>query len=69
MTDLIRVLICDDHYVVRQGLATLLAPRNGMEVVGEAANLMSQKHQRAAEMWPFLLDGNYSHHLTLLECV
>ena len=37
MTDLIRVLIADDHYVVRQGLATLLAPRNGMEVVGEAA--------------------------------
>ena len=38
MTDLIRVLIADDHYVVRQGLAALLAPRNGMEVVGEAAN-------------------------------
>jgi NarL family two-component system response regulator LiaR len=37
MTDLIRVLIADDHYVVRQGLAALLAPRNGMEVVGEAA--------------------------------
>jgi NarL family two-component system response regulator LiaR len=38
MTDLIRVLIADDHYVVRQGLAALLAPRNGTEVVGEAAN-------------------------------
>ena len=37
MTDLIRVLIADDHYVVRQGLAALLTPRNGMEVVGEAA--------------------------------
>ena len=37
MTDLIRILIADDHFVVRQGLATLLAPRNGMEVVGEAA--------------------------------
>jgi DNA-binding NarL/FixJ family response regulator len=37
MTELIRVLIADDHYVVRQGLAALLAPRNGMEVVGEAA--------------------------------
>ena len=37
MSDLIRVLIADDHYVVRQGLAALLAPRNGMEVVGEAA--------------------------------
>ena len=38
MTDLIRILIADDHYVVRQGLAALLSPRNGMEVVGEAAN-------------------------------
>jgi NarL family two-component system response regulator LiaR len=38
MSDLIRVLIADDHFVVRQGLATLLVARNGMEVVGEAAN-------------------------------
>lgn len=37
MTDVIRVLIADDHFVVRQGLATLLVGRNGMEVVGEAA--------------------------------
>ena len=26
MTDLIRILIADDHFVVRQGLATLLVP-------------------------------------------
>ena len=37
MPELIRVLIADDHYVVRQGLATLLVARNGMQVVGEAA--------------------------------
>jgi NarL family two-component system response regulator LiaR len=37
MGDLIRVLIADDHFVVRQGLAALLSPRNGMEVIGEAA--------------------------------
>lgn len=37
MTALIRVLVADDHYIVRQGLATLLVPRNGMQVVGEAA--------------------------------
>jgi NarL family two-component system response regulator LiaR len=37
MNDLIRVLIADDHFVVRKGLVTLLVPRNGMEVVGEAA--------------------------------
>jgi NarL family two-component system response regulator LiaR len=34
----IRILIVDDHVVVRQGLAAILTPRNGMEVVGEAAN-------------------------------
>ncbi|MFN8484693.1 MAG: response regulator transcription factor [Anaerolineae bacterium] len=38
MSELIRVMIADDHFVVRQGLATLLVPRNGMQVVGEAAN-------------------------------
>ena len=38
MTDLIRILIADDHFVVRQGLASLLFPRNDMQVVGEAAN-------------------------------
>jgi NarL family two-component system response regulator LiaR len=37
MSDLIRVLIADDHYVVRQGLTALLSPRNSMKVVGEAA--------------------------------
>ena len=37
MSDLIRILIADDHYVVRQGLVALLVPRNGMEVVGEAS--------------------------------
>ena len=37
MSELIRILIADDHFVVRQGLVALLVPRNGMEVVGEAA--------------------------------
>lgn len=37
MENLIRILIADDHFVVRQGLTTLLINRNGMEVVGEAA--------------------------------
>ena len=36
MTELIRILIADDHMVVRRGLRSLLTPRNGMEVVGEA---------------------------------
>lgn len=38
MSDLIRILVADDHLVVRRGLCSLLIPRNGMEVVGEAAD-------------------------------
>lgn len=38
MTDLIRVLVVDDHMVVREGLCALLIPYNGMEMVGEAAD-------------------------------
>ena len=38
MSDLIKILIVDDHMVVREGLCALLTPRNGMEVVGEAAD-------------------------------
>jgi len=38
MNDLIKILIVDDHLVVRKGLSALLTPRNGMEVVGEAVD-------------------------------
>jgi NarL family two-component system response regulator LiaR len=38
MSELIRVLIADDHHVVRQGLAAMLVARNQMQVVGEARN-------------------------------
>ena len=38
MSDLLRILIADDHMVVRRGLRSLLTPRNGMKVVGEAAD-------------------------------
>jgi NarL family two-component system response regulator LiaR len=34
----IRVLIADDHAIVREGLRTLLAGERGMELVGEAAD-------------------------------
>lgn len=34
----IRVLVVDDHPVVRQGLRSFLASREGIEVVGEAAD-------------------------------
>ena len=38
MSDLIRVLVADDHPVVRQGLVSIITPGHGMQVVGEAAN-------------------------------
>jgi DNA-binding NarL/FixJ family response regulator len=38
VTDPIRVLIADDHAVVREGLRTFLDLQDGIEVVGEAAD-------------------------------
>jgi NarL family two-component system response regulator LiaR len=38
MTDTIRILIADDHTLVRAGLRALIGTEPGMEVVGEAAD-------------------------------
>lgn len=38
MDEPIRILIADDHPVVREGLGALLLPRNGMQVIGQASN-------------------------------
>lgn len=38
MSDSIRVLVCDDHAMVRSGLRLLLETDPGIEVVGEAAD-------------------------------
>ena len=37
MTD-IRILVVDDHAVVREGLRALIGVQKGMQVVGEAAD-------------------------------
>ena len=36
--DKIKILIADDHAIVRMGLVTLLGAQDGFEVVGEASN-------------------------------
>ncbi len=46
-----RVLIVDDHEVVREGLRTLLTRRDGMEVVGQAGSVQ-EAITEAAKMKP-----------------
>jgi DNA-binding NarL/FixJ family response regulator len=45
---MIRVLIVDDHAVVREGLRTFLSLQDGMEVVGEAADGVEALEQEEA---------------------
>jgi YesN/AraC family two-component response regulator len=40
MADKIRILICDDHAIVREGLRALISNETDMEVVAEASNGM-----------------------------
>ncbi|SNT43967.1 DNA-binding response regulator, NarL/FixJ family, contains REC and HTH domains [Asanoa hainanensis] len=51
MTDRIRVLVVDDHAMVRQGLRSFLEVQDDLEVVGEAAD-GSEAVSRAAELLP-----------------
>ena len=51
MADAIRVLIVDDHAVVREGLRTFLQLQDGIDVVGEAAD-GEQAVQQAAALAP-----------------
>ena len=36
---MIRVLICDDHLIVRQGIKQILAEAEDLRVMGEAAKI------------------------------
>ena len=46
-----RVLLCDDHEVVREGLRTMLSRRQDMAVVGEAGT-MQEAIETAAKAKP-----------------
>jgi NarL family two-component system response regulator LiaR len=57
MTETIRVLVADDHHVVRKALCNLIASEPGMEIVGEAADGLEAVHQmRALQPDVLLLD-------------
>ncbi len=62
MEHAIRVLIADDHGVVREGLRAVLSPEPDMEVVGEAAT-GKEVVERAAELRPevILMDIQMPH--------
>ena len=38
MSESIRILIADDHQLVRQGLLAMLSVKPGIEVIGQAEN-------------------------------
>ncbi len=50
----IRILLADDHTLVRRGIAQLLSMESDMEVVGEAADGL-EAYVRAAELRPDVL--------------
>ncbi len=57
MAETIRILIADDHAIVRKGLQTLIASEAGMEIVGEAADGVAVVQQaRALQPDVILLD-------------
>jgi DNA-binding NarL/FixJ family response regulator len=55
MPDMIKILIADDHPVVRQGLKQVLADEVDMKVAGEAANANEVLEKVRREPWDIVL--------------
>ena len=47
----IRVLIAEDHTIVREGLKALLAARSGIDVIAEVGNATPLEHVRPILTW------------------
>ena len=57
MSELIRILIADDHAIVREGLRSLIATEPGMELLGEASDgIQAVDKARALQPDVILLD-------------
>ncbi|MNH72495.1 Oxygen regulatory protein NreC [compost metagenome] len=56
---MIRILVVDDHIVVRSGLMALLNGKNGMEVIGDAAD-GQEAIQKAQELQPDVVLMDFS---------
>jgi DNA-binding NarL/FixJ family response regulator len=54
-----RILIADDHEIVRKGVRAILESRDGMEICGEAANGL-EAVKMAADLKPDLIVLDYS---------
>jgi two-component system invasion response regulator UvrY len=52
---MIRVLIVDDHAIVRQGLIRILEEAKGIRVGGEAANGVEALKMMRTEQWDIVL--------------
>lgn len=56
---LIRILVVDDHVVVRSGLMALLDGKNGIKVVGDAAD-GDEAIRKALELQPHVVLMDFS---------
>jgi two-component system response regulator NreC len=70
MTDVIKIVIADDHAVVRRGLRLLLDAEEGFEVVAEAGDVDdAMRYTRAHRPQVLVLDLNMPGTKTSLEAI